>query len=65
MLCSTLNGLRKARWGCAVDAKDNDSKRFYEKFGFIPNDDVHGDPLALWLPLEQCIEAVVALAQDE
>lgn len=44
--------------GCAVDAKDEEAKRFYEKFGFIPIDDIHGDPLALWLPLDQCIEAV-------
>jgi len=44
--------------GCAVDAKDDDAKRFYEKFGFIPIDDVNGDPLALWLSIEQCIEAV-------
>nr|WP_297402578.1 GNAT family N-acetyltransferase [uncultured Marinobacter sp.] len=50
--------------GCAVDAKDDDAKRFYEKFGFIPINDVHGNPLALWLPFEQCLEAV-ELAQTE
>jgi len=44
--------------GCAVDAKDDDSKRFYERYGFIPIDNVDGDPLALWLPIDQCIEAV-------
>ncbi len=41
-----------------MDAKDDDSKRFYEKYGFIPIDNVDGDPLALWLPIDQCIEAV-------
>jgi len=50
--------------GCVVDAKDDDAKRFYERFGFIPIDHAGGDSLALWLPLEQCIE-VVELAQAE
>ncbi len=44
--------------GCVVDAKDADSKRFYEKFGFVAIDAVEGDSLALWLPFEQCLEAV-------
>lgn len=44
--------------GCAVDAKDDDSKRFYERFGFVAIDGVEGDALALWLPFEQCLEAV-------
>lgn len=44
--------------GCAVDAKGEDASRFYEKFGFIPIDDIHGDPRILWLPIGQCIEAI-------
>jgi GNAT superfamily N-acetyltransferase len=44
--------------GCAVDAKDDDSKRFYEKFGFVAIDAVEGDSLPLWLPFEQCLGAV-------
>ena len=52
--------------GCAVDAKDADSKGFYEKFGFVAIDAVEGDSLALWLPFEQCLEAVeLSLAGGE
>lgn len=44
--------------GCAVDAKDGNSKRFYEKFGFVAIDTVEGDSSVLWLPFDQCLEAV-------
>lgn len=33
--------------GCAVDAKDDNSKRFYEKFGFVAIDAAEGGSLAL------------------
>ncbi|WP_288366688.1 GNAT family N-acetyltransferase [uncultured Marinobacter sp.] len=44
--------------GCAVDAKDDDSQKFYGKFGFVAVDAVESDSLALWLPFEQCLEAI-------
>lgn len=44
--------------GCAVDAKNEQVKRFYEKFGFVQIDNLDSDALALWLPFRQCREVV-------
>jgi len=44
--------------GCAVDAKDEDARKFYEKYGFVAIDDTHDSSLALWLPFNQCLEAM-------
>ena len=37
-----------AKWQLIGDAANDDAKRFYERFGFVPLTD---DPLRLFLPL--------------
>lgn len=44
--------------GCAVDEKNTDVKRFYEKFDFVEIDHLDSESLALWLSLNKCREVV-------
>jgi GNAT superfamily N-acetyltransferase len=39
--------------GLFVDSKDQDAKRFYEKYGFNA---VNDEELYLWLPIQDCLE---------
>lgn len=58
--CLAIGGI-----GCAVDAKNKDVKRFYEKLGFEVINQRSSGELSLWLPLAQCVDVVNLVDQAQ
>lgn len=50
-----LVGQQSGVYALVVDAKDEDAKRFYERFGFVS---ITGNPMTLYLPLETALKAL-------
>jgi GNAT superfamily N-acetyltransferase len=55
LLGSYIGGKRIGSAAVIVDAIDDDAKRFYEKYGFVPFED---EPYQLYLPM-QAVEALL------
>ncbi len=55
-----LVGQQSGVYALVVDAKNEEVKRFYERFGFVA---IAGHPLVLYLPLETALRSVQAAQQ--